>query len=925
MGGQSMKTALFSPALRQRSIMFMTVVMAVLGLGAAGLVLAAKKGVIVISPWLAFMAEAFLFLIFLFEVWGLYRIIPLLRRMHAERLGLMAMMEQAPVAIVTASEKGVITSFNRQAEYMFGLPEGAVLGRRLESLFDDDAVTRLLHRPYPGLDIRLNSRLFHQDGRVCPVTVAFRGQAQTWPIRLVAVIEDRSEQALCQEKLAGWEHVFMDASWGIGIGDVAGSALHNMNPAFAHMHGYEPNELLGQPLIEVVAPLSRQSLADHVELAHRQGRQNFESMHRRKDGSEFPVGVELVMVADPSGKLRQLVLNVHDLSQRVEIERRLSESEEMRRLVLDTQRDFIVRWQPDGTILYANRAYAELFALSADEVIGQNWETLLRTREELHEQALEIEVFMDELRRNPRRVERVGPVIHPLAGKIWVLWTVLPIYSETCSLEGFQVSGHDITARKAAEDALLESESWFRAVFDSMFHYAAVLDLEGRISAVNQKRAEFVGRTAAELVGQLIWEIGSVNGLPDSVARVRAGVAEAAAGRRVRMEIDVVSGLGEIKVFDASIRPIVDRSGRIRHLVLESLDITRYREQERLIEERDARFHGVAESMPGIAFEFVREHESLWATYVNKAAISLCQLPADAFESGCRAFLDCVHPEHRSSLMAAVVASERTDNELQWVGRLNREETVWLSLRAIPRRIDGQVIWSGVGLNITEMKEKEFEIEKSRKALRELSAHYEMVREDERKRMAREVHDELGQNLTALRMGLSVMRQRAENESLAAEAGRLKDLVDNSISVVRGIATTLRPAALDLGIAAALNWLGSEFEANTGLLCAVDVNMAGSRLDDDVATALFRIAQESLTNIARHAEAGHAWIRVRRINHYLVLEVGDDGRGFDISLRQGGGFGLLGMKERALSLGGEMAINSHPEEGTVISIHLPLK
>lgn len=920
-----MNTGLFSLALRQRTIMFVAVMMTALGLGAAGLVLAAKKGVIDISPWLAFMAEAILFLIFLFEVWGLYRIIPLLRRMHAERLGLQAMMEQAPVAIVTASEKGLITSFNRQAEYMFGMPESLVLGRRLESLFDDDAVTRLLHRPYPGLDIRLNSQLFHQDGRICPVSVAFRMQAQVWPARLVAIIEDRSEQALCQERLAGWEHVFMDASWGIGICDTAGAILQNMNPAFARMHGYEHSELLGQAIIDVVAPAARQSLAGHVEQAQRSGSHSFESIHRRKDGSEFPVGIELVMVTNPLGKVRQQVFNVHDLSQRVEIERRLGESEEMRRLVLDTQRDFIVRWRPDGTILYANRAYAELFAQTPEEIIGQNWEQLLLAREELHEQMVEIEVFMAELRRNPRRVERVGPVMHPMAGKIWVLWTVLPIYSETCDLDGFQVSGHDITARKAAEDALLESESWFRAVFDSMFHYAAVLDLEGRISSVNQKRAEFVGRTAAELVGQLIWEIGSVTGLPDSAARLRAGVAEAAAGKRVRMEVDVVSGLGEIRVFDASIRPIVDRSGSIRHLVLESLDITKYREQERLIEERDARFHGVAESMPGIAFEFVRENESLWATYVNKAAISLCQLPPDAFESGCRVFLDCIHPEHRSSLMAAVVASERTDSELQWVGRLNRDEVIWLSLRAIPRRIDGQVIWSGVGLNITEMKEKEFEIEKSRTALRELSAHYEMVREDERKRMAREVHDELGQNLTALRMGLSVMRQRAENEQLAAEAARLKDLVDNSISVVRGIATTLRPAALDLGIAAALNWLGSEFEANTGLLCSVDVNMAGSRLDDDIATALFRIAQESLTNIARHAEASHAWIRVRRINHYLVLEVGDDGRGFDNNLRQGSGFGLLGMKERALSLGGEMAINSHPDEGTVISIHLPLK
>jgi PAS domain S-box-containing protein len=916
----------FNMYFSQRTILRVTVGLTVLGLGAAGLALAAKNGLVELSPWLVFLAEASIFLIFLFEVWGLYGVVfPLLRRMHDDQHGQQTVLEQAPAVIVTASDKGVITSFNRQAELLLGLPEAKVLGRRLESLFDDDAVTRLLHRPYPGLDIRLNSRLFHQDGKVVPVEVAFRLQRQTQPARLVAVIEDRSEYAACQEKLGSWERAFANASWGIVIGDPAGGLMREMNPAFAEMYGYEREEMLGRPIVEIFAPAARNSLAGHIEQATRLGSYSFESVHLRRGGVEFPVGVEVTVVYDALGEVRQWVVNVHDLSRRAEMERRLGESEEMRRLVLDTQSDFIVRWRPDGTIVYANRAYAELFGEAPEAIIGQNWEKLLKTREELQEQAVEVGAFMAELKRNPRRVERVGPVRHPLAGRIWVLWTVLPLYGEAGALDGFQVSGHDITARKAAEDALVESESWFRAVFDSMFHYAAVLDPEGRVCVVNQKRAEFVGRTAAELTGKLIWEVGSVSGLPDSCDRLRKGVAEAAAGRRVRMEIDVVSSLGEIRVFDASLRPIIGRGGKIRHLVLESLDITEYREQERQIEERDARFHGVAESMPGIAFEFVRQDDSLWTTYVNKAAISLFDLPPESVESGGSAFLEWILPEHRSSLMSAVVTSERKDAELQWVGRLNRDEAAWLSLRAIPRRIDGLVIWSGVGLNITEMKEKEFEIEKSRTALRELSAHYEMVREDERKRMAREVHDELGQNLTALRMGLSVLSQRAGSGDVAGEAGRLKALVDQSISVVRGIATTLRPAALDLGISAALNWLGSEFEANTGLLCAVDVNMAGSRLDDDKATALFRIAQESLTNVARHAEASHAWIRVRRINHYLVLEVGDDGRGFESSLREGSGFGLLGMKERALSLGGEMAVNSHPEEGTVISIHIPLK
>jgi PAS domain S-box-containing protein len=230
--------------------------------------------------------------------------------------------------------------------------------------------------------------------------------------------------------------------------------------------------------------------------------------------------------------------------------------------------------------------------------------------------------------------------------------------------------------------------------------------------------------------------------------------------------------------------------------------------------------------------------------------------------------------------------------------------------------------------DITERIAAEEELERSREALRSLSAHLQTVREEERTRIAREIHDELGQAMTALKMDLIWIKKRtpAGLRLLHAKLGQMAGLADTTIETIRRIATELRPGLLDdLGLAAAIEWQAGDFANRAGIPCETSLETDDRDLDRDLATALFRIFQETLTNIARHAAATRVAVRLERSRERIVLTVADNGRG--ISRRQsedGRSFGIIGMRERAHLWGGELRILGSRGEGTTVTVDIPL-
>jgi PAS domain S-box-containing protein len=229
---------------------------------------------------------------------------------------------------------------------------------------------------------------------------------------------------------------------------------------------------------------------------------------------------------------------------------------------------------------------------------------------------------------------------------------------------------------------------------------------------------------------------------------------------------------------------------------------------------------------------------------------------------------------------------------------------------------------------IAESQRIEGELRRSLNQLRALAARIQLVREEERTLLAREMHDELGQACTAVKMDLAwIGRKTTKRQTqVRAKVNSAIRLVDKLISSVRRIASELRPGILDdLGLTAALEWQAQEFESRTGVRCVVDLPQEPLALDSGQSTAIFRIFQESLTNVARHAQATRVEARLERQGDQLIFEVHDNGSGFDTEqAKERRSLGLVGMQERALLLNGELKIEGIPGSGTTMRLRIPL-
>jgi signal transduction histidine kinase len=218
-------------------------------------------------------------------------------------------------------------------------------------------------------------------------------------------------------------------------------------------------------------------------------------------------------------------------------------------------------------------------------------------------------------------------------------------------------------------------------------------------------------------------------------------------------------------------------------------------------------------------------------------------------------------------------------------------------------------------------------LRRSHDQLRALTGHLQFVREKERTRIAREVHDELGQALTGLKLDLAWLYGKITGErTLQRKVKAMSAHIDTTIQAVRRIATELRPGVLDsLGLAAAIEWQTTDFQERTGIQCSVKIDVKEAISDREFSTMCFRIFQETLTNIVRHAKATHVDVRLAQVDHELVLTVRDNGRG--ISEREvvnARSIGLIGMRERVAQVGGQVFFFGLPTRGTTVTMRVPM-
>jgi signal transduction histidine kinase len=347
----------------------------------------------------------------------------------------------------------------------------------------------------------------------------------------------------------------------------------------------------------------------------------------------------------------------------------------------------------------------------------------------------------------------------------------------------------------------------------------------------------------------------------------------------------------------------------------------------------------IVANAPGMVFQYVQGEDGGYALpFVSDQCMNVLGFSAETLRGNPELFMDIVLPEDRESLRRSKAESAASLGTWNWEGRLWIEsfhDVKWISLRASPRREEGTgVIWEGIIINITQSRRREAELKESHERLREVSSHVMAAREHERIRIAQEIHDDLGGNLTAIKIDLDwLCRHIGEDDAVLLEKIRTIDrLVDRTIDSIRRMSRDLRPGIMDFGIVAAIEWEAGEFSKRLGIPCEVTCAQEDIELEQDAAVAVFRIFQEALTNIAKHGRASQAWVRLRACGpgddapgRVLELEVRDNGRGIaELDKAKLNSFGIRGMTERAGLLDGKLTVSGAPGEGTTVLLSIPL-
>lgn len=463
-------------------------------------------------------------------------------------------------------------------------------------------------------------------------------------------------------------------------------------------------------------------------------------------------------------------------------------------------------------------------------------------------------------------------------------------------------------------------EGMFRDVVEFAPDAFILTSVDGEIMRVNARTEQLFGYARQELIGQTV-ELLLPQRLRDSHVQHRKGYSKGPKSLRMGTGIMCRHKDGREFPSDINISPLQTTQGPLYMAVVRDMSERKQHEDQLLEAARYARSLLESSLDPmamidksGRLVDFNSATERI--TGLNRVQLA-----------GSDAASKFTKPDELYRGFQQVIAKGEIHNFPMAIRHVSGKVTDVLCNAALYRDAKGEVI--GVftsARDVTESRRIQQEIQTSRQQLRELAAQLESAREEERKHIAREVHDELGQVLTALRMDVSLLRLRfaALDPQLAEKIQDMKTLVDRGILGVRNVASNLRPAALDMGLIAALEWLCNELSGRINIHCTLDNALDEFDLDENRAVVVFRIVQESITNVARYAQATQVTIRLEQDADTLRVTVLDNGQGFDPAQAAAKkSFGLLGMRERALALGGQLDIQSAPQQGTTIALTIP--
>ena len=369
----------------------------------------------------------------------------------------------------------------------------------------------------------------------------------------------------------------------------------------------------------------------------------------------------------------------------------------------------------------------------------------------------------------------------------------------------------------------------------------------------------------------------------------------------------------------------------IRRSLHEVENYQRFITAQSALQKSETLFQAITSNLPGVVFQFLlTANNQTTFSYVSDASETLLGLLPQKLMDNPKLFPELILPDDRESYHQLLITSAEQLSTWNWEGCIQVKgdsDIKWISLRATPRKVsDSTTAWDGIMINITRNKLAEREIARSREQLAELSSYLQKVKEQERARIAREIHDDIGGTLTAIKCELFLCMDTTlrKSEFYQQKARSIESLVDRVIDSTRRISLDLRPGILDCGIVAAVQWQAKEFSDRTSIACKVSCGNDEISLDADLAIAIFRVFQETLTNISKHAHATRVQVKLVELDKLILLEVIDNGRGItNVDMEKQDSFGIRGMRERCQQLKGNFHISGTPEKGTKVTILIP--
>ena len=819
-----------------------------------------------------------------------------------------------------------------------------------------------------------NVQVLLEDGKV----IGFQAVARD-------ITERKQAEDARQESEERFRSIVQSTDNAIILMDTEGKVIF-WNRGAEKCFGYAANEMVGHPVARIVPERFREAHQRGVQRVAAAGRLTvqatmFELVGLRKDGTEFPLEFSLAAWAAKSKLFITAI--IRDITERKSAEAALRESEARYRQLIESLPAAVYTCDHQGRITLYNQAAVALWGREPEpgkDLWSGAWRIYRPDGASVPHDRCPMAVAVRE-RRPIRGVELV--IERPDGARRNVLTHPDPIYDASGAVIGSINMLVDITERRQVEEERQKLGRDRLLLLDSTGDGIYGIDLEGRCTFINKAGARMLGYQPKELMGQEMHQFihhsfpdGSP--YPRSQCRIYAAFER---GLSCHIDHEVLWRKdGTSFPADYSSFPVFEQD-RVTGAVVTFIDVTdrkrleedRSRRAARLVKQQTAltgltqsRFFQSSELLPTLrhitklaANTLDIDRVSIWRYTVDRSSIlciDLYETRQDRHMSGMMLPVACCPIYFQAMAASEIIAA----NEAQTDPRTS-EFSYYLSQFGVSSmmdvpiylfgRLEGIICHEHVGpirrwtedeqmfaiamSNLValayeqgERRRAEEQLQQSQERLRSLAGRLESVQEEERIRIAREVHDELGQELTGVKMELAFLRDQLAQSSPAAltRVDSIVALVDSTMQSVRKIATELRPIVLDqLGLIPAIEWQAGEFQARTGIQCTLNIYLRTVALPIDRSTGVFRIFQEILTNVARHARASRVDISVQEYRGHLLLLVSDDGRGItDDEVSGSKSLGLLGMRERALLLGGETKIERNANQGTTVTVRIPL-